>query len=109
MGNYYVYILTNSNNKVMYIGVTNNLKRRMYEHKNKLVEGFTQKYNVHKLVYAERYGDVYFAIKREKQLKGWRRERKNELVETKNPVWEDLLEKWDRERREEVLRNGKVE
>lgn len=74
----------------MYIGVTNNLKRRMYEHKNKLVEGFTKKYNVNKLVYYESIGDVVYAIKREKQLKKWSREKKNRLVESKNPEWIEL-------------------
>ena len=102
MGNYYVYILTNLNNRVMYVGVTNDLRRRVYEHKNKLIDGFTKKYNVDKLVYVEHFSDVRYAIKREKQLKGWRRNRKNELVETVNPGWEDLLEKWDRERTEEI-------
>jgi len=91
---YYVYILSNWNNKVLYIGVTNNLERRIYEHKNKLIEGFTEKYNVNKLVYFEEAIDVNCAIRREKQLKGWRREKKNELIESVNPKWEDLSEKW---------------
>ena len=73
---YYVYLLTNWNNKVMYIGVTSNLERRVYEHKNKLVEGFTQKYNVNKLVCFESTNDVLAAIEREKQIKKWRREKK---------------------------------
>ena len=92
--NYFVYILTNWNNKVMYVGVTNNLERRLYEHKNMLVKGFTQRYRVHKLVYFEHTTDVYAAIQREKQIKGWRRDRKNELVESMNPQWEDLASKW---------------
>ncbi len=87
---YYVYILTNWNNKVMYIGMTNNLKRRMYEHKNKLVDGFTQKYNISKLVYFEETEDVHAAISREKEIKKWRREKKNNLVITMNPEWQDL-------------------
>ena len=87
---YYVYILTNKSNKVMYIGVTNDLKRRLYEHKNELVEGFTQKYHVHKLVYYEAYKNVKDAILREKRLKGLLRIRKNELVESLNPNWTDL-------------------
>ena len=87
---YYVYILTNWNNKVMYIGVTNNLERRIYEHKHKPTDGFTKKYNVNKLVYFECTSDVKSAIEREKKLKGWIRSRKNQLVETKNPKWEDL-------------------
>ena len=93
--NYYVYILTTQNNKVMYIGVTNNLERRLYEHKNKMVDGFTKKYNVHKLVYFEHTTDVYSAIEREKQLKKWRREKKNALVETLNPGWKDLSIEWE--------------
>ena len=90
---YYVYIMSNWNNKVVYIGVTNNLKRRVYEHKTGIVEGFTKKYHVHKLVYFDSTTDVYSAITREKQLKGWKRERKNALIEEKNPLWEDLSEK----------------
>ena len=90
---YYVYILTNKTDKVMYVGVTNDLKRRLYEHKNELVEGFTKKYHVHKLVYYESYSDVKDAILREKRLKGLLRIRKNELVETTNPEWIDLSEK----------------
>lgn len=86
---YYVYILTNKTNAVMYIGVTNNLQRRLYEHKNKLVDGFTQRYNVHKLVYFEQYSEINDALKREKQLKRWARAKKNLLVESKNPNWED--------------------
>ena len=91
---YYVYILTNRNNRVMYIGVTNDLARRLYEHKQELVEGFTKRYHVHKLVYYEQTTDVRSAIAREKQLKGWLRARKNELVETMNPEWRDLSEDW---------------
>ena len=87
---YFVYILTNWCNEVMYIGVTNDLRRRVYEHKNKLVEGFTKTYNVSKLVYYECIGDVIYAIKREKQLKKWSREKKNRLVESKNPEWVEL-------------------
>ena len=92
--NYCVYILTNKSNRVMYIGVTNNLERRIYEHKQELVEGFTKRYHVNKLVYFETTTDVRSAIEREKQLKGWRRARKNELVETLNPEWLDLSEDW---------------
>ena len=92
--NYYVYILTNKSDHVMYIGVTNNLERRVYEHKQELIEGFTKRYHVHKLVYFETTTDVRSAIEREKQLKGWRRARKNELVETLNPEWLDLSEDW---------------
>ena len=84
-----MYILTNFNSTVMYIGVTNNLVRRVYEHKKGEIPGFTQRYQVHKLVYFEEFKDVYQAIKREKQLKGWTRAKKNALVETRNPNWED--------------------
>jgi putative endonuclease len=87
---YYVYILTNKSNKVMYIGVTNDLQRRLYEHKNSLIDGFTKRYNVHKLVYYENYKNINDAIYREKSLKGLLRIRKNELVETINPEWKDL-------------------
>ena len=91
---YYTYILTNWNNKVMYIGVTNNLERRLYEHRNHLADGFTKKYNVYKLVYFESTSDVRAALEREKQLKGWNRIKKNELVQTMNPDWYDLSEDW---------------
>ncbi len=92
---YYVYILTNWNDKVMYIGVTNDLERRLYEHKNGLADGFTKRYNVHKLVCFEQTGDVRTAIAREKQLKGWSRDKKNALVEAVNPAWRDLSENWN--------------
>jgi putative endonuclease len=81
---YYVYVLTNWNNRVIYIGVTNNLKRRVFEHKNKLVKGFTEKYNVNKLVYFEETGDVNAALTREKEIKKWRREKKDALVTNSN-------------------------
>ncbi|MBQ3047572.1 MAG: GIY-YIG nuclease family protein [Clostridia bacterium] len=87
---YYVYILSNWNNKVVYIGVTNNLERRVFEHKNKLLEGFTKKYNVNKLVYYEIYTESYLAISREKELKKFLRKEKNELIEKTNPNWKDL-------------------
>ena len=89
---YYVYILTNKSDKVMYVGVTNNLERRLYEHKNELVDGFTKKYHIHKLVYYESYKDVRDAIIREKRIKGLLRIRKNELEESINPEWKDLSE-----------------
>ncbi len=94
MKQYFVYILTNWNNKVMYIGVTNDLARRIYEHKNKLAEGFTKRYNVNKLVYFETTRDVRAAIEREKQLKGWIRKRKDALVESENPEWKDLSDEF---------------
>ena len=89
---YYVYILTNWSNKVLYIGVTNDLQRRLYEHKNKLVKGFTEIYNINKLVYFDSATDVKAAIEREKQIKGWTRLKKNDLVESINPQWNDLSE-----------------
>ena len=91
---YYVYILANWNNKVLYIGVTSDLERRVYEHKMQLVDGFTKKYNVHKLVYYEATSDVKAALEREKQLKGWVRAKKDMLIAQMNPAWEDLSEKW---------------
>jgi len=87
---YYVYMLTNWNNKVLYVGMTNNLKRRMYEHKNEIFDGFTKKYNVHKLVWYEWTEDVIGAISREKEIKKWRREKKNRLIEENNPTYKDL-------------------
>ena len=94
MKNYYVYLLTNWNNKVMYVGMTNNLERRLYEHKNKLVNGFTKKYNIIKLVYFEETSDVNTALSREKEIKKWRREKKDSLVLIANPEWKDLSEGW---------------
>ena len=93
MKNYCVYLITNKGNNVLYIGVTNDITRRMYEHKNKLVEGFSKKYNLDKLVYAEFTADVESAIKREKQLKNWHRDWKINLVNNANPEWKDLSEK----------------
>ena len=89
MKQYYVYIMTNYS-KTLYIGVTGNLEKRIWQHKNKLVEGFTKKYNIDKLVYYELTGDTRIAIEREKQLKGWKRERKIKLIEKQNPLWMDL-------------------
>ncbi len=87
---YYVYMLANWNNKVLYVGVTHDLHRRLYEHRNKLVKGFTEKYNVDKLVYVEETEDINAAIAREKEIKKWRREKKNRLVSSINEHWEDL-------------------
>ena len=89
---YYIYILTNKTNKVLYIGVTNDLKRRIYEHKNKLVDGFTKKYNLTKLVYFEITENINEALNREKQLKNWRREWKINIINDFNPDWMDLSE-----------------
>ena len=91
---YYVYIMTNKYNNVVYTGVTNNLERRVYEHKNKLVEGFTKKYRVNKLVYFEETTDIKSAIAREKQIKGWKRYKKDQLVNSINPQWKDLSLEW---------------
>ena len=90
MKDYYVYILSNKTNTTLYIGVTNDLERRLYEHKNHLIKGFSSRYNITKLVYFETTSDVYSAIEREKQLKGWRRSKKNALIATMNPEWNDL-------------------
>ncbi len=90
MKQYFVYILASRKNGTLYVGVTNDLIKRIYEHKNNLVKGFTAKYNVHKLVYYEIHEDITQAIIREKQLKNWKRIWKLELIEKDNPNWEDL-------------------
>ena len=88
--NYFVYILTNKNRTVLYIGVTNDLQRRVYEHENGLIPGFTKKYNCHFLIYFEHFQKIEDAIDREKQIKKWRREKKDSLINTTNPVWNFL-------------------
>lgn len=90
MKDYSVYIMTNDHGNVMYVGVTNNLERRILEHKSGLVPGFSQKYKIKKLVYFEQTVSVDAAIVREKEIKKWRRAKKNKLVETLNPHWRDL-------------------
>lgn len=90
---YFVYLLTNWNNRVMYVGVTRDLERRLFEHKNKLIPGFSERYNLSKLVYFEETQDVHSAIAREKEIKKWRRDKKNQLVNRINPEWQDLSEK----------------
>ena len=90
---YYVYIMTNRS-KTLYTGMTNNLHRRVYEHKTKQGSGFTRKYNIDRLVYYEETPDVKAAIAREKQIKGWLREKKIALIEETNPNWEDLSVGW---------------
>ena len=90
MKHYYVYILTNWNNKVLYVGVTNDLLRRANEHKLKIIDGFTKKYNLNKLVYFEEFSYIKDAISAEKKIKGWLRIKKIRLIESKNPKWEDL-------------------
>ncbi|PIS05384.1 MAG: hypothetical protein COT81_01220 [Candidatus Buchananbacteria bacterium CG10_big_fil_rev_8_21_14_0_10_42_9] len=92
MKKYYVYIMTNKIDTVLYIGVTNDLNKRVWRHKQKSVKGFTQKYNVTKLIYYEEFINVRDAITREKQLKAWKRKWKYELVDTVNPKWLDLYE-----------------
>lgn len=94
MKDYWVYLLTSRDDKVMYVGVTNDLTRRLYEHKHKITGGFTAKYNVHRLVYFETTPSVESAILREKQLKGLSRAKKNALVAAFNPEWRDLSEDW---------------
>ena len=94
MRQYYVYILTNRKQGVLYTGVTNNLERRIYEHKNKLISVFTSKYNLTILVYFEATIDVSAAIAREKQIKGWLRNKKVALIESENPDWKDLSDEW---------------
>lgn len=94
---YYVYILTNRNHNVLYIGVTNNLVRRIFEHKKKLVRGFTEKYNVDKLIYFEQFDFIDLAIAREKQIKGYSRAKKIILINKLNPEWKELYN------------NGKIE
>lgn len=87
---YFVYILTNKLNTVLYIGVTNNIIKRIEQHKNKIVEGFTKKYHLMKLIYFEQYENINDAILREKRFKKWNRSWKNELISKKNPKWNDL-------------------
>ena len=91
MNQYYVYILASKRNGTLYIGVTNNLLKRVDEHKSNLIDGFTQKYNVHNLVYYEQYNDISCAITREKQMKKWKRQWKINLIEKFNPDWIDLF------------------
>ena len=95
MQEYYVYILSNITNSTLYVGMTNDLKRRLYEHKNKLLPGFTEKYNVNKLVYYEETTDVKVAIQREKNIKKWNREWKLELIKKNNPLFKDLSLDWE--------------
>ena len=90
---YYVYLLA-SKSRRLYVGVTNNLEHRLYEHKHKLVDGFTKSYNIDRLVFFETTSDVRSAIEREKKIKHWRREKKIALIETMNPLWEDLSDGW---------------
>ena len=93
MKQFFVYIMTNKS-KTLYVGVTNNLQRRVYEHKNKMIECFTSKYNITKVVYFEVFNNIESAITREKQIKGWLRKKKIELIESMNPDWNDLSDEW---------------
>ncbi len=88
--NYFVYIITNKYKKVLYIGVTNNLKKRIYEHESGKYEGFSKKYNCHYLLYYEHFSQIEHAIKREKEIKKWRREKKDKLINSFNPDWRFL-------------------
>ncbi len=92
MDNYYVYLLASKRNGTLYIGVTNDLVRRVYEHKNDIVEGFTKKYGIHLLVYYEQYDNVESAIQRERQMKKWNRQWKIRRIERQNPDWRDLYD-----------------
>jgi putative endonuclease len=90
---YYVYIMANES-RTLYTGVTNDLERRVYEHKQKSLRGFTSKYNITKLVFYETFDDVHQAIEGEKRIKGWIRSKKIALIESQNPTWKDLSESW---------------
>jgi len=89
---YYIYIMTNKGNTLLYTGVTNDLKKRVYEHKEKLVDGFTKKYNINKLIYYEAFDNASSAITREKKIKGGSRQKKVNLIRSLNPEWEDLYD-----------------
>ncbi len=93
MKNYYVYIMSNKS-RTLYIGVTSNLEKRVYQHKHKLIDGFTEKYNLTRLVYFETTTDITSAIRREKQLKNWHRQWKVNLIESVNKNWHDLSDDW---------------
>ena len=88
--NYFIYIVTNKNKTVLYLGVTNDLQRRVYEHENDLMPGFSKKYNCHFLIYYEHFQDINNAIYREKEIKKWRREKKEKLINEFNPNWRFL-------------------
>ena len=99
MNHFFVYFMTNRWKNVLYVGVTNNLERRYYEHSRKLVPGFTKKYNVDRLVYWEPFQDIRLAIAREKEIKGWSRAKKVQLIEGENREWKDLGREWFRDDR----------
>lgn len=104
MKTYYAYIITNKWNTTLYIGMTNDLVRRMYEHKQRLIEGFSKKYNLSKLLYFEETNEVNAAIEREKQLKKWRRDKKIALIKKMNPQFKDLSEGWFEYKKDEMPR-----
>ncbi len=91
---YYVYVMQSSSRRALYIGVTSDLEKRVWQHKTGMIEGFTAQYNAHRLVYFERFSTVQRAIAREKQLKRWTRAKKNWLVQTANPEWKDFSAEW---------------
>jgi putative endonuclease len=93
MKNFHIYIMS-SKTGTLYTGITSNIKKRVYEHKNHLIPGFTDKYNVNRLVYVEIFGEALSAIAREKQIKRWRREKKVKLIDSTNPKWDDLAAGW---------------
>ena len=92
MNSRWIYIMTNANNTVLYVGVTSNLTQRVRQHKAKELEGFTARYNITKVIYVEEYADIRNAIEREKQIKSWSRRKKEELIATQNPSWRDLFD-----------------
>jgi putative endonuclease len=103
---YYVYILTNPTYTTLYVGMTNDIERRVYEHSHKLYAGFASRYNLTYLVFCEETANVYDAIQREKQIKGWTRARKIDLIESVNPEWRDLSHAWFAPPRPQILRTS---
>ena len=93
----YVYMMGSASRRALYTGVTAQFRKRVFEHKNNLIEGFSSKYKCHRLVYFEQFVNIKEAIAREKEIKGWRREKKIKLIEKMNPRWEDLAENWGKE------------
>ncbi len=104
MKQYAVYIMA-SKSRALYTGVTSNLEQRVYQHKNKLIAGFTSKYNIDRLVYFDLTSDILSAIEKEKQIKGWKREKKIALIEIGNPTWQDLSETWNLKAESPLLKN----
>jgi putative endonuclease len=92
MNTYFVYMMASKRNGTLYVGLTNNLIKRVYEHRTDIIQGFTKKYSIHKLVYYEQTNDIYSAIQREKSLKKWNRKWKIKLIEKFNPNWDDLYD-----------------